>query len=66
VGHAVAQLVEALRYKPEGRGFDSRWFHWHNPTGRTMALGLTQPVTEMSTGNISLVGRCVGLTTLPH
>jgi hypothetical protein len=23
------QLVEALRYKPEGRGFDSRWFHWN-------------------------------------
>jgi hypothetical protein len=22
-GHAAAQLVEALRYKPEGRGFDS-------------------------------------------
>ena len=21
--HAVARLVEALRYKPEGRGFDS-------------------------------------------
>ena len=27
-GHAVAQLVEALRYKSEGRGFDSQWFHW--------------------------------------
>jgi len=27
-GHAVAQLVEALRYKPEGRGFDSRWCQW--------------------------------------
>jgi len=26
-GHAVAQLVEALRCKPEGRGFDSRWCH---------------------------------------
>ena len=26
-GHAVAQLVEALRYMPEGRGFDSRWCH---------------------------------------
>jgi len=26
-GYAVAQLVEALRYKPEGRGFDSRWCH---------------------------------------
>jgi len=24
----VAQLVEALRYKSEGRGFDSRWCHW--------------------------------------
>jgi len=24
---AVAQLVEALCYKPEGRGFDSRWCH---------------------------------------
>jgi len=26
-GHAVAKLVEAVRYKPEGRGFDSRWCH---------------------------------------
>jgi hypothetical protein len=25
---AVAQLVEALRYKPAGRGFDSRWCQW--------------------------------------
>jgi len=25
----VAQLVEAMRYKPEGRGFDSRWCHWN-------------------------------------
>jgi len=24
-GYTVAQLVEALRNKPEGRGFDSRW-----------------------------------------
>jgi hypothetical protein len=44
------------------------FFHWHNPSGRTMALGLTQPLTEMSTSNIPLGGkgnRCVGLTTLP-
>ena len=43
-------------------------FHWYNPSGRTMALGLTQPLTEMSTRNISWggkCGRCVGLTTLP-
>ena len=26
---AVAELVEALRYKTEGRVFDSRWCHWN-------------------------------------
>jgi hypothetical protein len=42
-GHAVEQLVGALNYKPEGRGFDSRCvieiFHRHNPSGHTMDLG---------------------------
>jgi hypothetical protein len=28
-------------------------FNWHNPSGRTMALGSTLPLTEMSTRNIS-------------
>jgi hypothetical protein len=27
-GYAVSQLVEAMRYRSEGRGFDSRWCHW--------------------------------------
>jgi len=27
-GQAVAQLVNAMRYKPEGHGFDSRLCHW--------------------------------------
>jgi hypothetical protein len=43
-------------------------FHQHNPSGRTMALGLTQPLTKMSTRNISWGGKgnwCVQLTTLP-
>ena len=57
MGHAVAELVEAPRYKSEGRGFDSRWSHGnfllHHTSGRTMALELTQLVTEMSTRNIS-------------
>jgi len=52
-GHVVAQLVEARRHKPEGRGFDVSIFHLHNPSGRTIALGLTQPLTEMSTRCIS-------------
>jgi hypothetical protein len=25
----VEQLVEAMRYKPEGRGLDSWWCHWN-------------------------------------
>ena len=29
VGYAVAQLVEALRYKPESRGFNCQWCHWN-------------------------------------
>jgi len=44
-------VVKELRYKLAGRGFDSRW--WHNPSGHTMALGLTQPLTEVSTRCIS-------------
>jgi len=49
VGHAVAKLCKELRYKPEGRGFDSLWC----PSGLTLALGSTQPLAEMSIGNIS-------------
>ena len=26
-GHAGAKMVEALRYKPDSRRFDSRWCH---------------------------------------
>ena len=55
--HALAQLVEALRYKPEGRVSIPDgviWiFQWHNTSDRTMALGLTRPLTEMRTRNIS-------------
>jgi hypothetical protein len=27
--HTVAQLVETLCYKSEGRGFNSKWCHWN-------------------------------------
>jgi len=54
-GHAVEQLDEALRYKvavsiPDGF---TGIFHWLNPSGPSMALRLNQPLTEMSTRNIS-------------
>ena len=63
----VVQSVEALRYEPESRGFDFGIFLWHNPSGRTMALGSNQPLAEMSTRNVSWGkgGRCEVLTTLP-
>jgi hypothetical protein len=58
---------------PEGRGVRSPMvigiFHWHNPSGRAMALGSTQPLTEMSTREYFLGGKGgqrVGLTTLPR
>jgi hypothetical protein len=35
-------------------------FHLRNPSGRTMALGLTQPLTEMSTRNISWWVKVIG------
>jgi hypothetical protein len=42
-------------------------FHWHNPSGCTIALVSTQTVREMSTTSISWgkSGRCIVLTTLP-
>jgi len=38
------------------------------PSGRTMALGSTQPLVKMSTRDIpgGKGGRCVRVTTLPH
>ena len=57
VGARGGVVIKALRYKPAGRGFDSQGvigiFQRHNPSGRTMALGSTQPLTEMSTRCIS-------------
>jgi hypothetical protein len=51
--YAVSQLAEALRYKTEGCGFDSQRvlsnFYWPTYAVRSMAPGLTQPQTEMST-----------------
>jgi hypothetical protein len=51
-GTRVSLVVKALGYKPEGREFEPRWdeiVNLPNPSGRTRP---TQPLTEMSTGNI--------------
>jgi len=65
LGYTLTPLVEALRYKTEGRGFDSQCSH---ESDCTMALGSIQLLTEMSTVVISMRGKgdhCLSLTTLP-
>jgi len=63
----VAQLFEALRYKLESCKFDSQWCHWNcslTTSGHTVALELTQHLTELSTRNIYWGGKggwCIGL-----
>ena len=48
-------MVKALHYTPAGLLPDgvNGIFQWHNPSSRTMALGSTQPLTEMSIRCIS-------------
>jgi hypothetical protein len=58
----VEQLVEVLRYKPEGSILDGviEICNWINPSSRTMTLGSTQPIREMSTRNIVWGVKAVG------
>ena len=37
-GHTVAQLVKALRYNPEGRGFDSPCCRWNFSLPKSLRL----------------------------
>jgi hypothetical protein len=59
LGDRGSTVVKVLHYKSERRWFDPRWCHEFfidiNPSDRTMAVGSTQPVTEMNTGSISWV-----------
>ena len=65
-GHAMAQLVEAPCYIPEGSGFVPRWYH------RNSSLTVFPGVDSASNSHEyqeyflgGKGGRCVGLTTIP-
>jgi hypothetical protein len=72
-GDRGSMVVKVLFYKSEGRWFDPCWCQWnfsliYNPSDRTVALGSTQLLTEMSTRTFywDKGGRCVRLTTYHH
>jgi hypothetical protein len=71
MGHAVAQLVDALCYKPEGRGFDFRLCNWNFSLTKSIRPRYDPGVESASNRNAyqeyilgGKGGRCVGLTTL--
>jgi hypothetical protein len=66
------QLVEALRYKPEGHGFDPRWCEWNFSLTYSFRPHYGFGVDSTSNRNeyqgyflSGKGGRCVGVT-LPH
>jgi hypothetical protein len=68
----VAQLVEALRYKLEGRGFSFRWCQWNFSFTYFFRPHYGPGVDSVSNRNEyqeyflgGKGGRCIGLTTLP-
>ena len=72
LGHAVAQLVEALRYKLKVCRFDSRWCYWNSSLAQSYRPRYSPGVDSTSNRNeyqeYFLKGkcrRCIGLTTLP-
>jgi hypothetical protein len=67
----VAQLVEARRYKPEGRGFGSRRGHWNFSFTESFRPHYGPGIDSASSRNeyqeyflVVKGGRCVGLTNL--
>ena len=56
----MVQLSEAVRYKPVGRGFDSRSCHSRNTETTSESTQSVREIFPEVKG-----GRCVGLTALP-
>jgi hypothetical protein len=42
----VAQLVEALHFKPEGRGFDFQWGHWEFCPNATFSTKISHGIAQ--------------------
>jgi len=55
------QLVEAVRYKPVGCGFDSPWGHWDSLIAFILPSALRPSASNKNGGKGDKGGRCVGL-----
>jgi hypothetical protein len=73
MGYVVEQLVEALRYKPEGCEIDPRLCHWNFPLTLSFRPYYGPGVGTDSNKNecqeyfqADKGGRCLGLTKLSH
>jgi len=71
-GYESALLFEALRYQPEGRGFDSRLCYWNFSLTYSFQPHYGPGIDSASNRNEyqeyflgGKGGRCVGLTNLP-
>jgi hypothetical protein len=69
LGGRDGAVVKVLRYKSEGRWFDSRWCHWKFSVTQSFRSHYGPGVDSASNRNESqehfLGGQCVRLTTLP-
>ena len=59
-GYVVAQLVEALRYKTESRGFDFQWGHWDFSLTESFRPRCGHGVDSVSNRN-EYQGYCLGV-----
>jgi hypothetical protein len=64
VGWGTMPQVGRSRVRFPMRSFD--FFNWTIPSSRTVALGLTQPLTEISTSNLPGGKRAAGTKGWPH
>ena len=63
IGARGGEVVKSLRYKPAGRGFDSRWCYWNLSVTFSFRLHYDS-VSNRNEYQVYFLGRKGGLTTI--